>query len=35
MQVLISYSESNIQHQRFYSFGNRPTVAIRKPRRME
>ncbi len=33
--VLISYAESNIQHQRFYSSGNRHTVAIRKPRRME
>lgn len=34
-KVLISYAESNIQHKRFYSSGNRHTVAIRQPRRME
>jgi len=33
--LLISYTESNIQHQRFYSSGNRYTVAMRKLRRME
>ncbi len=34
-EMLNSYTESNIQHQRFYSSGNRQTVAIRKPRRTE
>lgn len=34
-KLLISYARSNIQHQRFYSSGNRNTVAIRKPRRTE